>query len=49
MITDIRKARRALQALHRCHLGYAMQTNDLDYVRTMNKMFELLIRLEEEE
>lgn len=49
MSTEIRGARRALQSLHRQHLGYAMQINDLDYVRTMNKMFELLIRLEEEE
>jgi len=48
MSTEIRAARRALQKLHRQHLGYAMQVGDMDYVRTMNAMFALLIRLEEE-
>ena len=41
MSTEIRAARRALQKLHRQHLGYAMQTNDMDYVTTMNVIFQL--------
>jgi len=49
MSTEIRAARRALQKLHRQHLGYAMQINDMDYIHTMNAMFALLIRLEDEE
>ena len=49
MKNEIRSARRALQKLHREYLNYAMQTNDMDYVTTMNVMFRLLERLESEE
>ena len=48
MTPEIRKARKALQALHRCYLQYAMQINDMDYVSKMNATFKLLERLEEE-
>jgi hypothetical protein len=48
MTPEIRKARKALQALHRCYLAYAMQTHDMDYVTKMNAVFKLLERLEEE-
>jgi hypothetical protein len=47
MTPEIRKARKALQALHRVHV-YAMQTHDMDYVSKMNAVFQLLERLEEE-
>ena len=48
MTPEIRKARKALQALHRCYLAYAMQVHDIDYVSKMNDLFKLLERLEEE-
>lgn len=48
MTPEIRKARKALQTLHRCYLAYAMQVHDMDYVTKMNALFQLLERLEEE-
>ena len=48
MTPEIRKARKALQALHRCYFMYAMQIDDKDYITKMNAVFKLLKRLEEE-
>ena len=49
MKSDIRKARKALEGIHRQYLLYAMQQQDKEYIQAMNSIFKLLERLEEEE
>ena len=45
---DLKKLRKELQLLHRFYLTHAMMNEDDDYVITMNRMFELIERLEKE-
>tara|TARA_R100000458_G_C8174849_1_gene174006 strand:- start:325 stop:480 length:156 start_codon:yes stop_codon:yes gene_type:complete len=49
MKSDIRKARKALQGIHREYLLWAMDQRDNEYIQAMNAIFKLLDRLEEED
>lgn len=45
---SINRARKALQEIHQTYLLVAMSNGDSHYAETMNNMFRLLERLEEE-
>ena len=49
MKSEIKKAKKALEGIHRQYLLYAMQKDDKEYVEAMNGIFALLKRLAEEE
>tara|TARA_R110002020_G_scaffold15678_6_gene56122 strand:- start:3801 stop:3956 length:156 start_codon:yes stop_codon:yes gene_type:complete len=49
MKSEIKKARKALQGIHREYLLWAMDQRDKEYIEAMNAIFKLLDRLEEED
>jgi|13_taG_2_1085334.scaffolds.fasta_scaffold46763_2 predicted translin family RNA/ssDNA-binding protein len=49
MKSEIKKAKKALEGIHRQYLLYAMEKNDKEYVEAMNGIFALLRRLAKEE
>jgi len=49
MTRVLNKAKKALQEMHRDYLAWALSNEDTEYASTMNAMFRLIERLEEEE